>query len=47
MGKVVKELEVNNGISSVSVLDLSEGYYTISSLTDENNLIIEKLVIKH
>ncbi len=47
MGKVVKELEVNNGISSVSVSDLSEGYYTISSLTDENNLIIEKLVIKH
>jgi hypothetical protein len=47
MGKVVKELELNNGISSISVSDLSDGYYTISSLTDENNQIIEKIVIKH
>ena len=44
-GRVVKEIETTDEITTIDINDVNEGVYFIM-IQDENNRIVEKLVVR-
>lgn len=46
-GRIVKTVEVDNELTTLSLLDLPNGLYTILAMSKKENNFLDKIVIKH